>query len=224
MGEVVPWLAPYLKTAPQHAGEATALIKSLVLHVERHRDILHRVDAWLAPTPSGGAPKSRVDCYKVTYEPPASYRPPYPVPLRVGDVLCYNFSYLPILTHVMIYVGAGYVVHYRPHLIFSKESQEVTFEHIDEFTPSQRSRMYVCPRNGYTRLPRYRVAIRALATVGTYADLDGDINCQHIIERILGNESFSVGVPRVAAGMTAVTACIAAVIALLILNRSRAHR
>ena len=208
MRETIPWLVPHEKTQPQQqkdAPEHSILMELLVLHVARHRDILHRVDAWLVIGSDG---------HTVTFDTPASYRPPHPVPLRVGDVLCYNFSYLPVLTHTMIYVGAGYVVHYRPHMIFSKEPQEITLQHIDDFTTSQRSRMYVCPHNGYTRLSRYRVALRGLMSVGVYPDLDQDINCQHVIERILANESFSIGVPRVAAGASAVAACAVAVLVL----------
>ena len=207
MGDIIPWLTPYKKTAPQEDPEDVwRVLAALTRHVDTHRLVLHRVDAWLVPR----------DGHTVSLTRPAAARQrqanEYPVPLRIGDVLCYNLSFLPVLTHTMVYVGAGFVVHFRPKValrLFRKRctepghQQEVVVDHIDALTPSQRSRVYVCPENGYTRLSRHRVAMRALATVGTYPDLQRDINCQHIVERILGNESFSIGMPRVAAAMAA---------------------
>ena len=200
----VPWFTTCRRKDPD--ADALSLVRKLALYVIEHQHVLHRVDMWLDPSAEfkTATKRSRIHTR-------ASKQ--YPVPLRVGDVLCYNFSYMPILTHSMIYVGGGYVVHYRPEM-FSSDGA-IDLAHIDvDFNTSQRRRMYVCPRNGYTRLPRCRVALRALITVGKYNQLDPKVNCQHVVERILGNAWFSIGIPRAVFTIIAIGGCVLGIMAL----------
>ena len=216
----IPWLTLFKKELPQEdPADVLGLLAILTRHVYTQRLVLHRIDAWILPWEGHTVTLTR-PVTKFTVE----NKKLYPVPLRIGDVLCYNLSFLPALTHTMVYVGAGYVVHFLPKMAWyifrrspPRNQQEVTLDHIHAFTPSQRARMYVCAENGYTRLPRYRVALRALATVGTYPDLKGGVNCQHVVESILGNESFSIGIPRLAAPLVVVAAG-AVVIFLLVMQ------
>jgi len=212
----IPWLAPYTQAPP--TDDDRMLVQRLAIHVLTHRDVLHRIDGWLDPQTkytyaTTTTTKTTAASFPTAGAVVSVFGFPFPVPLRIGDLLCYNFYYLPILTHTMIYVGCGHVVHYRPEIRSS--DGEITIADINEdFDASQRRRMYVCPQNGHTHLSRYQVAMRALATVGKYADLSPRINCQHITERILGNAWFSIGIPRVAAMLTALISCAVALIVL----------
>lgn len=207
--KTVSWMEPQQKQF--HACDLELdMAYKLFIHVTENKDVLHRVDAWLDPAQE----------YKVTFRKPNPSTAPA-VPLRIGDVLHYYFWYLPIVSHSMVYVGAGCVVHYqRP----SEEEEEkhtdwIRIQHIDTLSKSQRQRTYVDPHNGYTHLSRYRIALRALMTIGGYKEFGLRCNCQHICERIIGNKWFSIGVPRVVAAFGSLILCAFTILVLALLLR-----
>jgi hypothetical protein len=216
MTPTVPWLLPEVKefNASKVEVEMAAM---LFRHATKNREVLHRVDAWLDPASD----------YRPVFSKPqfnAASSPP-PVPLRIGDVLLYNFWYLPIVSHTMVYVGAGHVVHYpRPADAAVEEEEKasaykgpsdwVCIQHMDTLTPSQRRRLYVDPHNGYSRMTRYRVLVRALMSIGGYREFGINCNCQHITERIIGNKWFSIGIPRVVFAVGAVVVCCVILLSL----------
>lgn len=206
--ETVPWMKPQQKAVDACELELD-MARKLFIHVTENKHVLHRVDAWLDPA----------NTYKVTFQKPAPSAAPA-VPLRIGDVLHYYFWYLPIVSHSMVYVGAGCVVHYqRPPDDEERGTDWICIQHIDSLSKSQRGRTYVDPHNGYARLSRHRIAVRALMTIGGYKEFGVRCNCQHIAERIIGNKWFSIGIPRVVAAFGSLLLCAFTILVLALLLR-----
>ena len=145
------------------------LHETLWKYICTHTSRLHRVDAWLD-----------ADTWQVTLTKPKRYAHEF----RAGDVCAYHFPYLHTWHHDMIYVGAGYVLHFCTHSRF-RTMGTIKFTHLGTFPYIFRQTLEVYPHSYKTRLSRFEVLRRAFGAVGEYNYHFMTDNCQHMTARIL---------------------------------------
>lgn len=174
----LPWFPRFRRLKPP-SEEDEYLADLLYRYAAMHWKLLHRVDAWLDP-----------ETLQVMYKRPRKAAQP----LRIGDVLRYDFWFFQPAYHDMVYVGCGYVV----HLNFKRHERVsyVFLQHISELKPSQRRRLYSVENGGFSKLHRLHIISRALLSLGMFEFDTVFFNCQHAVECWLGNKPFSIGVIR----------------------------
>lgn len=170
----------------------------LVQYAETHKHLLHRVDAWLDP-----------DTLRMTFQRPLK-KPAQA--FRIGDVIVYGFWYFPPSCHEMVYLGCGFVAHFTN----VEEGSLFSIHSINKMEISKRERLWVLENGGLSRLPRHEIVARAVECLGWYTYDVLHFNCQHIIEEVIGNKSFSIGVVRCVSFGVALVLCVIGLVICII--------
>lgn len=201
------WLADNQATRKAPHATQAALARELETYLARRGTAAP--DMWVDP---------------VTLKTSATPKHEQCVALRPGDTVHYaNVLNLPYVTHDMVYVGAGFVVGLVMWSAYAdfKPAVEITFLGAVKTKGHQLSF-----NRSRSVLPRLDVCQRALQSIGGYVYKPLTFNCQHVVERILGNAWHSVGAVRVV--VTGVAVLAVALAALLVfygvlMRRIRGH-
>ncbi len=203
------WLCDNQKTCVAPHATQVSLAAELTKYLHRRRHVLHEPDMWVDP---------------VTLKTTTTPKHEQYVALRPGDTVHYaNVLNLPYVTHDMVYVGAGFVVGFVMWSAYAgyKPAVDITF------LGSVKTKGHRLTFNR-TRsvLPRADVCSRALQSIGGYVYKPLTFNCQHVVERILGNAWHSVGAVRVVAtGLVVLAIALTALLVFqgVLMRRIRGH-
>lgn len=138
-------------------------------YVTIHKQYLHRVDAWFD-----------VSSGRTVYSPT-----PTSLTLRVGDLLSYYFWHYPVVQHVMMYVGGGYIFHF----IVDRKSRRAHFEFkkLDDTDQKMLRKLTLVQDCFRTHLSRFERVVRCCDWVGEYLYSPYTFNCEHMFAALLDN-------------------------------------